>query len=83
MKRTILNKELWYSFLAIIKYILKAIITPQVDGLVSYTPQKQAESRTRIQSIIPIQNGPRNDECSTDAAPSFLIAGWGIRRSIF
>ena len=51
MKRTILNKELWYSFIAIVKYIPRAIITPQVDGMLFYTPQKQAEFRARLQSI--------------------------------
>jgi len=51
MKRAILNKELWYSFIAIAKYIPKAIITPQVDGMLFYTPQKQAEFRERLQSI--------------------------------
>jgi len=53
MKRNILNKELWYSFVAIVKYVPKAIITPQVDGMLFYTPQKQAEFRTRVQSITP------------------------------
>jgi hypothetical protein len=53
MKRSILNKELWYSFIAIIKYIPKAIITPQVDGMQFYTPEKQAELRARVQSITP------------------------------
>ncbi|GAA4160674.1 hypothetical protein GCM10022217_25050 [Chryseobacterium ginsenosidimutans] len=51
MKRAILNKELWYSFIAIIKYIPRAIITPQVDGMLFYTPQKQAEFRARVQSL--------------------------------
>lgn len=51
MKRSIFNKELWYSFVAIVKYIPKAIVTPQVDGMMFYTPQKQAEFRQRLQSI--------------------------------
>ncbi|HTI92735.1 MAG TPA: DUF1569 domain-containing protein [Puia sp.] len=53
MKRPIFHKELWYSFIAIVKYFPKAIITRQVDGMLFYTPEKQAELRARVQSITP------------------------------
>lgn len=53
MKRSILNKELWYSFIAIIKYFPKAFFRPQVDGMLFYTPEKQDEFRRRLQSIVP------------------------------
>lgn len=51
MKRTFLTKELFYSFIAIVKYIPRAIITPQVDGMLFYETQKQAEFRQRLQDI--------------------------------
>lgn len=51
MKGSIFTRELWYSFIAIVKYIPKAIITPQVDGMLFYAPEKQAEFRARVQSL--------------------------------
>jgi len=53
MKRTIINKELWYSFVAIIKYFPKAFVAPKVNGMAFYEPAKQAEFRKRIQHITP------------------------------
>ncbi|SEO93143.1 DUF1569 domain-containing protein [Mucilaginibacter sp. OK283] len=53
MKRRLINKELWYSFIAILKYFTKALIRPQVDGLLFYEPEKQAEFRRRVQSLTP------------------------------
>lgn len=53
MKRNILNKELWYSFVAIVRYFPKAIITPQVNGMDFYTREKQEEFLIRVQHLKP------------------------------
>lgn len=51
MKHNILTKELWYSFIAIVKFIPKAIFTRQVKGMDFYTPGKLQAFTKRIQSI--------------------------------
>ncbi|SEW27773.1 Protein of unknown function [Chitinophaga sp. YR573] len=53
MKRGILNKELWFSFIAIAKYVPQAFFAPKVNGMDFYTPEKQQEFKKRIQSIKP------------------------------
>jgi len=53
MKKSILNKELWYSFIAMVKYFPKAIVTKQVDGMAFYSTAQQEAFKARVKSLTP------------------------------
>ncbi|AKD55429.1 DUF1569 domain-containing protein [Spirosoma radiotolerans] len=51
MKRSIVNQELLYSTVAIVKYFPKAFFLPQVDGNKFYEKEMQDELKQRIKTI--------------------------------
>ena len=53
IKRTIVNKELWFSFVAIIRYFPTAIFARQIEGMSFYDPANQEEFRRRVASLQP------------------------------
>jgi hypothetical protein len=53
MKRTILNKYLWESVIAIVKYIPKSFTVKQLHGLDFYKPSKINEFKSRVELLSP------------------------------
>jgi hypothetical protein len=52
MKRKIISKELWFSFIAIAKYFPNVFTDSKVNGMDFYLPEKQAQLRGRILQIM-------------------------------
>ena len=53
MKRTIFNKRLWDSTVAIIRYIPRALRLKRLNGLDFYKPEKLEEFRSRALRVTP------------------------------